>query len=212
LRAGQLRGEPAKALVREHTRLGCQGIGIGVSPYRGWPFLSDAHHPFISAVWAVLIHGVIALIVVGPIIWRARHRVAWGAFAFAGGSALDLDHFIAAGSLSLHRIETLSGRPDTHSLAFVLALSLVTFFVWPRASRLTAAWSLFAVNTAHLLFDASGGSEHILYPWTAVNGIPWLLCPLGTLALCAASEAIARRGGASHAAAPGAATPAEAGS
>lgn len=163
-----------------------------MSAYRGWPFLSDAHHPFISAVWAVLIHGVIALIVVAPIIWRARHRVAWAALAFAGGSALDLDHFIAAGSLSLHRIETLSGRPETHSLAFVLALALVTFFVWPRASRLPAAWALFGVNTAHLLFDASGGSEHILYPWTAVNGIPWLLCPLGTLGLCCASEAIAR--------------------
>jgi hypothetical protein len=165
-----------------------------VSTYRSWPFLSDAHHPFISAVWAVFIHGIIGVVVVAPIIWRSRHRGAFGLLAFAGGSVLDLDHFIAAGSLSLHRIETLpGGRPDTHSLAFVLALALITFLLWPRTSRLTAAWSLFAVNTAHLLFDAAGGDEHILYPWTGIDGIPWLLCPLGTLALCGASEMIARR-------------------
>lgn len=165
-----------------------------MSTYRSWPFLSDAHHPFISAVWAVFIHGIIGVVVVAPIIWRSRHRGAFGLLAFAGGSVLDLDHFIAAGSLSLHRIETLpGGRPDTHSLAFVLALALITFLLWPRTSRLTAAWSLFAVNTAHLLFDAAGGDEHILYPWTGIDGIPWLLCPLGTLALCGASEMIARR-------------------
>jgi hypothetical protein len=183
--------------VGRNSRLGVKLLrrrsGIAVSTYRSWPFLSNAHHPFISAVWAVCIHGIIGLVVVAPIVWRSRHRGAFGLLAFAGGSVLDLDHFIAAGSLSLHRIETLGGRPETHSLAFVLALTLITWLLWPRTSRLTAAWSVFAVNTAHLLFDAAGGSEHILYPWTGIDGIPWLLCPLGILVLCGASEMIARR-------------------
>jgi len=164
-----------------------------VSPDAAWPFLSDPQHPFLSAVWAVLIHGVLGVFVLAPLIWRARHRAGWAACAFAGGSILDVDHFIAAGSLSLHRIETLpGGRPDTHSLAFVLLLSLVVLILWPGRWKLAAAWSCFAVNTGHVLFDGAGANEHLLYPWTSSDGIPWLLCPIGALALCAASELLAR--------------------
>jgi hypothetical protein len=161
-----------------------------VSPYHGWPFLSDPARPFLSAVWAVLIHGVIGLLVVAPIVWHSRHQVRNGAIAFVGGSALDIDHFIQAGTLNLHRIETLGDRPETHSIAFVLLLSLVTFVLF---RRWLAAWSMFAVNLAHLLFDASGGGEHILYPFNQVNGIPWLLCPIGTLALLGLSWMIQPR-------------------
>jgi hypothetical protein len=152
-----------------------------VSPYPAWPFLSDPQHPFLSAVWAVLIHGVLGVFVLAPLIWRGRHRASWAACAFAGGSILDLDHFIAAGSLSLHRIETLpGGRPDTHSLAFVLLLSLVVLVLWPGRWKLAAAWSCFAVNTGHLLFDGAGANEHLLYPWTSSHGIPSLLVPTST--------------------------------
>ena len=72
---------------------------------------------------------------------------------------------------------------------FVLALSAVTL---AATHRWLAAWSVFAVNFAHLLYDAAGGNEHVLYPITNVDGLPWLLCPLGTLALLAASVVIAR--------------------
>jgi len=159
-----------------------------VSPYGAWPFLSDPSHPFLSAVWAVLIHGCLALVAIGPILWRSRHRLAYGLLAFAGGSVLDLDHFIAAGSLDLHRIETLSGRPDTHSLLFVLALGAVTLLL---TRRVLAAWAVFAVNLAHVLFDAAGGNEHFFYPYTGSDGLAWLVCPLGTLALAGVSAALA---------------------
>lgn len=158
-----------------------------MSPYQAWPFLSDPSHPFLSAVWAVAIHGCLALIAVAPLIWRSRHRLAYGALAFVGGSILDLDHFIAAGSLSLHTIETLSGRPDTHSLIFVAGLAALTLLL---TRRRLAAWAVFAVNVAHLLFDAAGGHEHILYPFSSLDGLPWLLCPLGTVALLGISAAI----------------------
>jgi hypothetical protein len=161
-----------------------------MSSYHSWPFLSDTAHPFLSAVWAVLAHGVLALFVVSPLVLRSRHRLGNAALAFVGGSLLDLDHFIAAGSLSLHRIETLGGRPDTHSLVFV---ALVSLLLLALTRRPRVAWALFAVNASHLLFDAAGGNDPIIYPLSHLDGLPWLLCPLGAVALFAASELIARR-------------------
>ena len=145
-----------------------------MSPYHAWPFLSDPAHPFLSAVWAVLVHGVIALIVVAPILWRSRHRVAYAALAIAGGSLLDIDHFVAAGSINLHTIETLGSRPATHSLGFIALIAVAALLLTRRAPL---AWSLFAVNAAHVMFDAAGGHEQPLYPlrWpgrTAVAALP----------------------------------------
>jgi hypothetical protein len=166
------------------------GAAPGVSPYRGWPFLSDPGHPLLSAVWAVFIHGCVCLLAIAPILWRSDHRVGYAALAFVGGSAIDLDHFIAAGSLDLHTIETLGGRPDTHSLAFVLVLGAVTLLL---TRRWLAAWAVCAVNLAHLLFDAAGGGVHILYPLQHPDGLPWLVSPVGTLVLFGMSAAIAAR-------------------
>jgi uncharacterized membrane protein YadS len=166
--------------------------------YPEWPFLSDTNHPLASAIWAVFIHGVIGVLVVAPIVWHSRHRIGYGLLAFVGGSVLDLDHVVAAGSISPHALETLrGGRPVTHSLGFVVLLAAVTFAVWPllsraarrgdgRRSRWIAAWSVFAVNCAHLLFDAAGHRICSLPP-AALNGIPWLLCPVGVLVLMGAS-------------------------
>jgi hypothetical protein len=158
-------------------------------PYRGWPFLSDPHHAVLSAVWAVFIHGVLSLIVVLPIVLPSSRRVLYGALAFIGGPALDLDHVAAAGSLNPHTIETMSQRPDTHSLltAVVLALLALAF----TRSKL-AAWAVFAVVVAHLLFDAAGGSEHWLYPLEHPDSIPWLACPIGIVVLTWISWALQR--------------------
>jgi hypothetical protein len=159
-----------------------------VSPYRAWPFLSDPSHPLLSAVWAVLIHGVIALIAIAPILWRSQHRLRNATLAFIGGSLLDVDHFIAAGSLSLHAIETMSGRPATHALVFAVLLGVVALAL---SRRRIVAWSVFAVALAHLLFDAAGGGVRLFYPLAQPDGLPWLASPAGTLGLCAASTAIA---------------------
>jgi len=162
-----------------------------VSPYEAWPFLSDPNHPLLSAVWAVAIHGVLALVAIAPILWRSRHRVIYGALAFVGGSVLDLDHVAAAGSLSLHALESLSGRPDTHSLIFVVALGLLAAALTRRP---LAGWTVFAVMLSHLLFDGAGGHERILYPFARLDGLPWLLCPLGTLALAGVSLLVSGAG------------------
>jgi membrane-bound metal-dependent hydrolase YbcI (DUF457 family) len=161
-----------------------------VSAYRAWPFLSDPAHPYLSAVWALLAHGCIAVFAVAPILRRSRHPLPYAALAFVGGSLLDVDHLIAAGSLNLHRIETLGGRPDTHSLVFVALLSVLVLALW-RNPRV--AWAVFAVNASHLLFDAAGGNDPILYPISRLDSLPWLACPIGTLLLFAASVWIVRR-------------------
>jgi len=172
-------------------------------PYPAWPFLSDPNHPLASAIWAVLIHGVIGVLVVAPIVWHSRHRILYGAIAFVGGSVLDLDHVVEAGSVDPHALETLrGGRPETHSLGFVVALAVVTFVVWPLVARLfgrgdgrvgrwVAAWCVFAVNGAHLLFDGAGGGERILWP-AGVDGIAWLLCPVGVVVLMGLSFVVER--------------------
>lgn len=155
-------------------------------PYAGWPFLSDPRYPFLSAVWAVLVHGGISLLVVAPIVWRSRHRALWAALAFAAGPALDLDHVIVAGSLNPNRLEHLAGgRPATHSLLFAVALALLALAL---TRRTLLAWAVFAVIASHLLFDAAGGSERWLYPLSHPQGIPWLACPIGIIVLTLVSE------------------------
>jgi hypothetical protein len=159
-------------------------------PYRGWPFLSDPSHPILSVVWAVLVHGLISLLVVAPIVWRSRRRVLGATLAFISGFALDLDHVAVAGTLDPSRLEHLAGgRPDTHSLSFAVALSVLTLVL---TRRVAIAWAIFAVITAHVLFDAAGASEHWLYPFSNSEGVAWLACPLGIIVLTLGSELVAR--------------------
>jgi membrane-bound metal-dependent hydrolase YbcI (DUF457 family) len=146
-----------------------------MEPYRAWPFLSDPSHPLLSAVWAVAIHGVLAIVVVAPLLWQARHRPALIAAAFAAGSVFDIDHFVAAGTLNLHTIETMSGgRPATHSLGVVVLLGLA---VYALTRHRQLSWGVFAIFLSHLLFDAAGGADRLLYP---IGGVG-LLC--GSLAI-----------------------------
>lgn len=160
-------------------------------PYQAWPFLSDPRHPLLSAVWAVGIHGVLALFVVAPILARVRHRAAWALGVFVAGSVFDVDHIIAAGTLNLHAIETLSGgRPDTHSLVVVLLLGAIAYGL---TRRVEVAWSVFAIFLSHLLFDAAGGGDRVLYPFSSLDGLPWLACPIGALALFGGSVAVTAR-------------------
>ena len=160
-------------------------------PYQAWPFLSDPRHPLLSAVWAIGVHGVLAVFVVSPILRRADHRAVLVLGAFAAGSVFDVDHIVAAGTLNLHAIETLAGgRPDTHSLVVVVALGVIAYALTRRAA---IAWSVFAIFLSHLLFDAAGGSDRVLYPFAGLDGLPWIACPIGTLALFGGSLAITAR-------------------
>jgi membrane-bound metal-dependent hydrolase YbcI (DUF457 family) len=162
-----------------------------VHPYRAWPFLSDPRHPELSAAWAVLIHGVLSVVVLAPILLASRRPVRYGALAFVGGVAIDLDHAVAAGGVSPRAMEHLGHRPDSHSLLFAVVLALIA---WALTRDTLIAWAVFAVVVAHLLFDAAGGSEHWLFPLKSTDALPWLACPIGLGLLTLGSWGVARRG------------------
>jgi membrane-bound metal-dependent hydrolase YbcI (DUF457 family) len=164
-------------------------------PYRGWPFLTSPQHPTLSAVGAVFIHGGISLFVVLPIVLRSNKRVLFGVLAFIGGPAVDLDHVVAAGSFRPRALESLSHRPDTHSLLFALVLTLLVY-LFTRRKQLS--WSVFAIIVSHLLFDAAGGDEYWLYPLRHPNSIPWLACPIGIALLFWVSTRVASDAPPSH--------------
>ena len=158
-------------------------------PYHGWPFLTSPQHPTLSAVGAVLIHGTISLLVVLPLVLRSSRRALFAVLAFIGGPALDLDHVVEAGSLRPQALESLGHRPDTHSLLFAVALTLLVF-AFTRSKPIT--WAVFAIIVSHLLFDAAGGGEYWLYPLEHPDSIPWLACPVGLAVLFGVSVAVAR--------------------
>jgi hypothetical protein len=160
-----------------------------MSPHRGWPFLADPRHAELTAASAVLMHGLIAIIVVAPILARNRRRALNSALAFVGGVAVDLDHVVAAGSVSPRAMEHLGYRPDTHSLVLALGVAVLVLMV---ARSAVAAWCTFAVIASHVIFDAAGGGDRWLYPLSQSGSVPWLLCPASILVMLALSGLIAR--------------------
>lgn len=160
-----------------------------MSPGRGWPFLADPRHADLTAASAVLMHGLIAILVVAPILLRVRRRKLYAALAFVGGVAVDLDHVVAAGSASPRAMEHLGYRPETHSLLLALGAALLVLVL---ARSAVAAWCTFAVIASHVIFDAAGGGDRWLYPISYTGLVPWLVCPASILVLVAVSELIAR--------------------
>jgi hypothetical protein len=162
-----------------------------MGPHYGWPFLSVPNHPWLSAAWALFIHGALALVAIGPVLWRARRRALYGSLVFAGASLVDLDHLAVAGAVNVHAIETMSGRPDTHGMWTAVIVALLA---WLLSRRKTAAWCVFAVVTSHLVFDAAGGGTPLLFPVSPIDAVPWLACPAAIVALAVISAAIQTSG------------------
>jgi membrane-bound metal-dependent hydrolase YbcI (DUF457 family) len=161
-------------------------------PYHGWPFLTTPQHPVLSVLWELFSHGSLGLVAVSPIVWRSAHRARWAIVAFVGGFVLDVDHAVAAGSISPRAMEQMGHRPDTHSLLFICALALLAFALTRRGA---IAWSVFAVMLAHLLLDAPGGGVRLLFPLRHPDAIPWLACPVGIAGLVGISVVVARGAG-----------------
>ena len=149
-----------------------------------------ARQPFLGQTfWAacdVLVHGAVALVVARPHIRRARsarRALALSGLAFLSATALDLDHFAAAGALDVRAALVLPARPPTHSLTFALLLGAVLY----RLSRdRTAGWVAFVAVASHVLRDAAMGTAPLLWP-LAVDRVPWWVYVCGELALVWAS-------------------------
>lgn len=161
-----------------------------MSPYRAWPFLANPHHADLTAASAVVLHGLIALFVVGPFLLLARRRVLYSVIAFLAGVSVDLDHVVAAGSANPSAMEHLGFRPETHTIVLALFAAVVVVIVLRNA---VMAWCTFAVIASHVVFDAAGGGDRWLYPLSQSAALPWLACPVAILALLATSTVIALR-------------------
>ena len=122
--------------------------------------------------WALVdppVHAALALLAVAPLILRgsaraALSRAALSRAALAGLAAvlIDLDHALAAGSFSVYAMTHLGGRPETHSLLFVLGCGL---FAWGISRRGEWGWLLGLALLSHVLRDASSGGTPLLWPF-----------------------------------------------
>jgi hypothetical protein len=129
-----------------------------------------------------LFHGVIAALAVAPLALADGGQGAWRFPWLAGlvATLLDIDHFVAAGSLSLWAATHLPCRPPTHSFTFALLAALLASFASPDRR-----WS-FAIGAAigsHALRDAAGGGcTPVLFPLAPV-AVPYPIYLAGTVGL-----------------------------
>jgi len=143
------------------------------------------------AFWAafdVLVHGAVALVVTGSCIRQARSRkraVALSGLAFVAATTLDVDHFVAAGSLDIGPALALAHRPPTHSLTFALAVGAAVRLV---SRDREASWLAFAGIASHVLRDAAMGTAPLLWP-LSVDAVPRWAYLCGELGLLLASGA-----------------------
>ncbi|XP_077478063.1 transmembrane protein 267 [Stigmatopora argus] len=166
--------EKARALLRTFSAaslLASAGLGafcVAADHVLRLPALQ--RHPWPRALLDNAAHAAVGLwswaLVIGL---RKRSDLYQALLAGFLAAAVDLDHFFAAGSLSLQAAVSLPGRPPLHcsTLIPVLCLSL-RFFMW--LARLKDAWCslpwlLFVAMATHHLRDA-------------VRRGLWL-CPLG---------------------------------
>lgn len=146
--------------------------------------------PSFRALFDPLVHGVLALLVTLPLIGRhatLRQTVTLFCLIFLTATLIDLDHFVAAGSIELPHALDLRMRPPTHSLTFAGVLGVVAFLV---SRSPVIGWGTFAALSSHVIRDASGGSTPILWP-LSFEAIPRWAYYLGAVGLFLASYLVA---------------------
>jgi hypothetical protein len=155
------------------------------------------HRPFAPrtfwALFDVFVHGVVALIVVLPVL-GVRLETPMSILpllaALFAATWLDLDHFIAAGSLNIEDALSLATRPATHSLTFAGLVGIVSTL---SSRKPVLGWVMFAALASHVLRDAAGGITLVLWP-LPVTGIPWWSYYLAEITLFHISFLMRRRG------------------
>ena len=147
------------------------------------------------SLWAILdntIHALVAFLLLLPLFLLRGRSLAVPLLGAFLASLIDLDHFIAAGSLSIHAAASLPSRPWTHSLTFVLPAAVVAGLLFRRL------WVLVVVAvalTSHILRDATTSPAPLLYPLSDVT-LPWWAYILACHLMMAASIILAKHHGA----------------
>ena len=112
------------------------------------------------------VHAFISLIVLLPFARKDNLILDYFLFLCIGG-LIDIDHFIQAQSLSITDIISLPMRPASHSLTFIIGLSIIIWFFSKK-------WAIIiAIGLAsHILRDASSGVTPLFYP-SSFQRIPY---------------------------------------
>ena len=156
-----------------------------VHPYPAWPFLSDPAHPFLSAVWAVLIHGAIGIAVVAPLVWREppardlrRDRVRRRARCSTSTTSSRPAASTCTRSRRSAAVPTPTRSRSSRCSPCSRSRSRAARSSRGRCSRSTP-------RTCSSTRRAAAST--ILYPFTNLDGVPWLVCPLGDAGVCSRS-------------------------
>jgi membrane-bound metal-dependent hydrolase YbcI (DUF457 family) len=133
-------------------------------------------------------HALIAAAVAAPLVPVAGRRVV--ATAVAAALVIDVDHAVAARSMTIRATTSLATRPRTHSLLTALgAGGLVGVAAGP-----VHGWAAFGGLVSHLLHDAGdrAAPTPMLWPIRPARqlGRRWQIA--GTAALIACSAVLAR--------------------
>ena len=119
-------------------------------------------------IWALFdspLHIIVAILVTAPLcIKPSSPRNTVFRFVLVGllSAMIDLDHFVAAKSLSLYDAINLLYRPATHSLLFAL---ICAFTAWWITRNPRHCVIIFLALASHLLRDgASGVTPFLLWP------------------------------------------------
>lgn len=137
-------------------------------------------------LWAIMdntIHASVAFLLLLPLFLLRGRSLAVPLLGALLASLIDLDHFVAADSISIQAALSLPFRPWTHSLTFVLPAAAVAGLLFRRF------WLFVVVAvalTSHILRDASGTPAPLLYPLPDVS-ISWWVYILTCHLMMAAS-------------------------
>jgi hypothetical protein len=132
-----------------------------------------------------LAHALLAAAVAAPL---GRRAVVT---AVVAGTAIDVDHIVAARSLRPSAMLTMATRPRSHALL----ATAVAATAGAVAGGPVHGWAAFAGLGSHLLRDASdtGAPTPLLWPLRPARQIPRTWAAAGVAALALGSFVLARR-------------------
>ncbi|HXF64616.1 MAG TPA: metal-dependent hydrolase [Caldilineaceae bacterium] len=136
-------------------------MAIGDAVVYAWP--AWAPRP----LWALLdpvVHVLLSVAVISPLLAHtalAGRAWLWVLAAAAATVLIDLDHFVAARTLSLAEALALPSRPPTHSLLFALGCAVITAAL---TRNLLGGGVVFGSLASHVLRDASHYGAPLLWP------------------------------------------------
>lgn len=114
-----------------------------------------------------LIHITIGFLVITPfIIYQPAtpKRVFFALCLVMLSISPDMDHILAAGSLSLQSITRVIPRTPSHAFFNALVVGLAA---WLLSRKFRTGWLFFAVITSHFIRDAYTGGM-LLFPWSTL--------------------------------------------